>query len=268
MGEEKNILQLVLRSVESKKLIAEAVYNMASVQKALREGVVVIHPSSTTYFLHEMITGRAPDDGWAFGVVTRDGLCRSKAAVQQLSGETKARKLWVFKNGVEANLGSLDDVLSQMGVGDIFIKGANALDQEGRPAVLTSTPGKGGTSGKVMKYKSEKGFEVIIPVSSEKCIPSKLSKVTEYLEGEKATEFGGLACGVFPIDGTVVNETAALASLFGVESVVGAAGGIEGAEGGVVIYCRCSDEAKDRIISFANNLKDARLPSLEYVTYD
>jgi len=48
--------QVVLRPSESKKLICKAILEMEPVQKALKQGIVVIHPSITTYFLFEHIT--------------------------------------------------------------------------------------------------------------------------------------------------------------------------------------------------------------------
>lgn len=51
--------QVVLRSAEPKKLMYKAVFEMNSVQKALEQGIVVIHPSSTTDVLtaREKISG-------------------------------------------------------------------------------------------------------------------------------------------------------------------------------------------------------------------
>ena len=45
---------------ESKKLIAKGIVELEVVQKALKEGLVVIHPSSSTFFIVGEITGKTP----------------------------------------------------------------------------------------------------------------------------------------------------------------------------------------------------------------
>ena len=52
--------QVSLTPAESKKLIAKAVVNMDVVKRALAEGIVVMHPSSSTFFIAEELTGKRP----------------------------------------------------------------------------------------------------------------------------------------------------------------------------------------------------------------
>ena len=52
--------QVSLTPTESKKLIAKAVIMMDEVKHALVEGMVVIHPSSSTIFIAEELIGRRP----------------------------------------------------------------------------------------------------------------------------------------------------------------------------------------------------------------
>ncbi len=66
-------VQVVLKPAESKKLISKAVVEIDSVQKALKEGIVVIHPSSTTYFMFEYITKKKPEGIWLVGMLAPRG---------------------------------------------------------------------------------------------------------------------------------------------------------------------------------------------------
>jgi hypothetical protein len=50
--------QIVITPAESKKLIGKSVLEMDAVRKALKEGIVVIHPSISSYFLVEYIMGK------------------------------------------------------------------------------------------------------------------------------------------------------------------------------------------------------------------
>ena len=52
------LAQASLILAESKKLTAKAVTGMQFLQEALREGLVVLHLSSSTYFIIDAITGR------------------------------------------------------------------------------------------------------------------------------------------------------------------------------------------------------------------
>ena len=262
------ILQIPLTTAESKKLISDALFHMNCVKKALSDGILAIHPSSTVYYLFENICGCLPEEGWVFGLVTRDGLCRSKFVVDQLTSDKPSRKLWVFKKGVLAEPMSLDAALSEMGPEDVFVKGCNAIDSDGNIAILSSAPEKGGTTGKVLKAKAERGFKFVIPVGAEKSVPNKISDILEFCCKNKADQGGGLACGVFPVaDSTIVTETQAIKELFGIESIVGACGGICGAEGSVVIYAKAEDDKCQEVLEYFESIKGTIIPETEYVTY-
>ena len=68
--------QVVLTSAESKKLIAKAVARLDVVQRAAKEGTVALHPSSSTYFIVEELTGAEPKTNhWVCGAVAPRGMC-------------------------------------------------------------------------------------------------------------------------------------------------------------------------------------------------
>jgi hypothetical protein len=70
------LAQIVLTPAESKKLIAKAVARLEAVQQAAKNGIVALHPSSSTYFIVEEITGLKPKTNyWVCGVVTPRGMC-------------------------------------------------------------------------------------------------------------------------------------------------------------------------------------------------
>jgi hypothetical protein len=54
------LAQIVLTPAESKKLISKAIAKIDVVKQAATEGMVVLHPSSSTYFIVEEITGAKP----------------------------------------------------------------------------------------------------------------------------------------------------------------------------------------------------------------
>lgn len=261
------LTQIVLTTTESKKLIAKAVIQMKEVQDALKNGIVVIHPSSTTSFIFQEITGQWPVDTWVFGMVAPEGPCRSKTAVESIQSSGGARKQWVFKNGVLQGSVKLDDVLSEMGKTDVFIKGCNALDSDGNTAVLTSNPVRGGTFGKALQAQKERNFSIIIPVGLEKLVPTSVPEMCSKLGTAKADNGIGLACGMYLVFGKKIDERDAFSILCGVDAVIASCGGIMGAEGAVTAYIQDTEDKVAQLLSVVQSVRGAKLPNLEYVTY-
>ena len=70
------LAQITLVPSESKKLIARAVASLDFMKKAATEGIIMMHPSSSTYFVVEAITGKKPGTNyWVCGVVAPRGTC-------------------------------------------------------------------------------------------------------------------------------------------------------------------------------------------------
>lgn len=261
------LAQVVLTTAESKKLIARAVMQLPEMQHALSEGIVVLHPSSTTYFIYEQITTMRPTTTWVYGLITPDGACRSRSAVDELSATVPPRKQWIFERGVLQDQYSLEDILERMGEDDIYVKACNAVDTDGHAAVLTSTPDRGGTVGKVLKAQRRRGFSMLLPTGLEKLVPTKVSILRERLGEAKADCGGGLALGVFLVDGQLLDERSALKILCGVDALAAAGGGLCGAEGAVTLFVEADAAAVNRVMETIDAVKGACLPQLEYVVY-
>ena len=73
------VAQVVLTPTESKKFISKAVAQMDMVQKALADGTIVIHPSTSTCSIIEELLGKPSDaEVWICGLIVPQRLCRSK----------------------------------------------------------------------------------------------------------------------------------------------------------------------------------------------
>ena len=76
------LAQIVLTTAESKKLIAKAVARLEAVQQAAKKGIVALHPSSSTYFIVQEITGlKLTTNYWVSGVLAPRGMCVDMAMV-------------------------------------------------------------------------------------------------------------------------------------------------------------------------------------------
>ena len=265
------LAQVILTPVESKKLIAIAIANLGPVKRAAREGMVIMHPSSSTYFLFEELTGTRPStDYWVCGAVTPRGNCVEKgmligdhtpSAENYVPGDL--RGLWAIKNGRVLLEVPLSELLEQMTETDVYIKGVNALDAQGYVGILIGEPVKGGALGVVLSAWRKKKFSFIYPVGLEKLIPGSIIQAARQARRTQYDYGMGLPAGLFPCpEGRTVTEIDAIEMLSGAKAVPIAAGGLGGAEGATTLILSGIPERVKKAIGFVEQSKGARLPSL------
>jgi hypothetical protein len=265
--------QVVLTPAEAKCFISKAIANMDVVKKAAAKGKIVIHPSSTTYFLVKELTGDIPrTNHFVLGGVFPQGLCteanstmkHAAAASNEPPPKWMADRFpykWIIKDGKLTSMIPLGKILEDIGPQDVYVKGCNAVDTAGRAGVLFGHDG-GGTIARVMGVQKEKGFSVILAVGLEKLIPVSM------LEAAKATarnaEFDyamGMPCGLYPVKGgTTVTEIQAVEILSGAHAVPIAAGGVGGAEGATVMVIDGTKAQVTKAIGYVEQSKGVRLP--------
>ncbi|HEX2988035.1 MAG TPA: hypothetical protein VHS06_07695, partial [Chloroflexota bacterium] len=135
----------------------------------------------------------------------------------------------------------LNEVLMEFDGGDVYIKGANAVDAEGNAGVLVASK-VGGNIGTAMGMVLARGAHVIIPVGLEKLVPSVIDASRKC--GIKKLKYpAGATLGLIPVvSGTVITEIEALRILTGVHATHVASGGIGGSEGTVVLVVEGPDD--------------------------
>ncbi|MBW7573200.1 hypothetical protein [Caproiciproducens faecalis] len=263
--------EVVLTPTESKRLISEAVFHLPEVQDALKNGMVAIHPSSSTIFLYEMIMGKMPQGLWVCGVIGKKGLCGSNEAVKMIQSRgpgahdplQASKETWFFKKGILQESLPLGEILEQLTEKDVYIKGVNALDPFGKVGVLFGNPaGGGGTIGKVMAAQRKKGFHVILPIGMEKLIPVTIEKASHAAGFKRVERAMGVPSGLVPVSGEKMDECDALSRLFGVKATPIAAGGLAGAEGSVVLAFEGEDEQVNQAFEMLKSIKGVQLPVL------
>ncbi|MDR2908771.1 MAG: hypothetical protein LBU86_02665 [Oscillospiraceae bacterium] len=265
--------QIVLTPTESKKLIAHAVLKLPEVRLSLEEGILALHPSSSTCFIFEELTGCRPEGLWVCGVIAPSGLTGSREAEEMIRARgggkdsrdprKVSRQTWVFKRGVLQQAAPLGEILDGMGENDVYVKGVNAVDAQGNAGVLFANPaGGGGTIGRVLSARRNKNFNIILPAGYEKLIPGSVKEAC-HAAGRTAELAMGLPCGLYPVDGKIINETDAISLLYGVKSCVIAAGGLGGAEGAVVLALQGEQEHITAAFAGIGGVKGAKLPELQ-----
>ena len=272
--DETMLAQIILTPAESKKIIAKAVAKMEVVRMAAKGGMVVIHPSSSTYFIIEELTETRPETNfWVCGVVAPRGNCMEMGI---LVGDsyTKGKSTdpgdfktwWIVQNGKIKIGEKVSDLLSQIKPTDVFIKGVNALDPQGNVGILIGDPLEGGPMGRIISFWRKKQFHLVFPVGLEKLIPTLVSEAAQEAKQTKYDYAMGLSTGLLPCPNgekvSVITEVQAIKILSGAVAVPIASGGLGGAEGAITMVLKGSDEQIKRAIEFVEQSKGAKLPQL------
>lgn len=224
--EEYKRAVFTLNPAESKRLIGKAVSQMPVVQRALREGKVFIAGGTTNAFVaEEILKISLPKERYTSGIVTQGFQCITPAEERMRPFLLVRGKVWEGEWGKE---------IETFGAGDVFIKGANAVDAEGFAGVLLADR-QGGTIARLLGLAAARGITLIVPVGLEKMIPSV--RAAARAAGIERWDYRlGMAVGMMPVmNGIVVTEVQALEILFGVKATPLAAGGVGGSEGAVVL---------------------------------
>jgi hypothetical protein len=262
------LAQVVLTPTESKKLIALAIARLDVVRNAFNGGTIMIHPSSSTYFIVEELTGEKPaTNHWVCGVVTPRGMCVEMATVlgdfTPKEAEVDVGDLpagWVIKDKKLCPEMKQSELLDIITANDVYIKGINALDPEGNAGILV---GYEASMGYILSAWRKKKFSIIYPAGLEKLIPTPIDQAVKEAKPAKYDYAMGLPTGLFPCPkGKTVTEVDAVAMLSGATAIPIAAGGLGGAEGAVTLVIKGNDEQVNKAIEYIEQSKGAHLPQL------
>jgi hypothetical protein len=262
--------QVSLLPNESKKLIAKAVANMDEVETALKEGIVVMHPSSSTLFLVEEILGKTPEtEVWMCGAITPRAACGDDAVKVWMTTHPEARGKggpeafpfsWVIEKGKLNQGETLASLFTRMGPKDVYIKGVNAIDPRGKVGVLIGNEVEGGTIGQVINAQREKGFTIIYPVGLEKLIPVSIEEAVEAAKHRLTLSYTmGARCSLLQCEGKVVTELQAIEILAGATAIPIGAGGVDGAEGAITLVISGEDNQVKKAIAYVEDAKGAKI---------
>jgi hypothetical protein len=263
------LAQIVLTPAESKKLIAKAVARLEVVQLATRKGIVALHPSSSTYFIVEELTGSKPKTNyWVCGAVTPRGMCVEMAMAlgtgltphEESTGPGDLQGTWVIENGKLGGEEKLSSLLYRMTASDVYVKGVNALDNDGNVGILF---GLEGSMGYIHTARKKRNFTMIYPAGLEKLIPLPVKKAAKEAQLNRFKSGMGMPVGLFPCPkGVTVNEVRAIEILSGASAIPIASGGLGGAEGAITLVLKGKTDEVEKALHFVEQSKGARLPDL------
>ena len=262
--------QVSLLPNESKKLIAKALANISEVKTALKEGILVMHPSSSTLFLAEEILGETPEtDVWMCGAITPRAACGDDGVKIWMTTHPEARGKggpeafpfsWVIEKGNLNQGETLASLFTRMGPKDVYIKGVNAIDPLGKVGVLIGNEVEGGTIGRVLAAQKEKGFTIIYPAGLEKLIPISIEEAVEAAKYRLTLSYSmGGRCSLLQCEGKVVTELKAIEILTGATAIPISAGGVDGAEGAITLVISGEANQIKKAIDYIEDVKGAKI---------
>ncbi|MBM4030972.1 MAG: hypothetical protein FJ291_04205 [Planctomycetes bacterium] len=236
---------LVLTVAQSKRLIARGVARYQPVQDALANGTVAIAKGGTNAYVVEEILGRPIEKRhYVLGQVLPPGVSRADAGLSADLPDV------VLVRGKQVEGVTATGAVADMKAGDVFIKGANALNCAAHVAGLLVGHPTGGTLGAVIGTLVARRIRLLIPVGIEKDIPTCIPEAARRLEAE-----GGSGPSLWAMHGDIFTEIEALRVLCGVEALPIAAGGVAGAEGAVWLACFGGPDQIEAVRALAERLK-------------
>ena len=219
---------------ESKRLIAKGIAQADFVIRAMNEGTLAIGPGTTNAYIVEEITGqRIEKKTFVAGCTLPHGYEGPKMSYTQPD--------FVIRKGERLEK-KASEALPDMGPGDVFVKGANAVNYERKQAaVLIGHPTGGGVGSQIGRVVSKR-ICYLHPVGLEKSVSCDLNEAAERINRDS----GGKGPALWVVPGVIFTEIEALHVLSGVEAMHVAAGGVGEAAGAVWLSIFGTEEMLDK----------------------
>ncbi|MBR3503490.1 MAG: hypothetical protein IKO07_04485 [Clostridia bacterium] len=240
--------QYLLTVEEGKKLISRAVAAMEWVREAAREHTLVIVAGTTNGYLAEIMLDQLGERG----DFTRVGFRRGANTPPGVKAETGpfANTDVVIRRGEWLRGKTVYDVAEELGPGDVIVKGANALQPDGKAAAVQIGHPQGGTIVPILRAVERGHARLVIPVGLEKRVSDSVEALAALLEAH-----GTPGPKLRPVTGDIVTEVEAFKALTGARAVLVAAGGVAGAEGGCTFALIGGEEELARAAALVKDLR-------------
>lgn len=245
---------ITLTPAESKRLIGKATAAHPMVREAMQNGSILISGGTTTGYVAEELLGITLDIcRFPSGVVTQGVQCQTP--------DDRTRSMFIKKGVLQeydlsiSDYEELEKNLAQMSHGDLYIKGANAVDRDGNAGFLLAHP-NGGNIMYALNRVYAQGVRFIIPVGLEKQI-SSVPEAQRNMKGINEYSYTfGRGCGYVTVNnGIIIDEIESLRVLAGVKATHVASGGVGGSEGAVSLVISGSDEQENQAVELLRRIK-------------
>ena len=231
----------------AKRLIGKGMAALPEIQEVLQKGTLVILGGTTNgYVAEEILASIGQAEGFS-RVGFRRGMTvahGAKPVQADLEGDV------IIRDGEYVRGKTIFDVVDDLKPGDMIVKGANAFDPVGKPAVLIGHP-QGGTIMSALTAVIGRRVRLIMPVGLEKRVMEDMDELAAWANAPDAS-----GPRLFPVPGEIFTELEAIQLLTGAEAVLLAAGGVYGAEGADWLGVRGSKEEEEAAAALIRSVRD------------
>lgn len=231
-----------LNPSQSRRLIAKGIVALPQIQDALKNHKILVTKGSTNaYILEELYKLAGIKATFNKGDYTAGQIVPGKKFMNWgVNVGNKASEILLDKGQIKEVTDRTKEIYD-FHYGDIILKGGNAIDSNGVPAVLVGAVNGGGTIGAIAGTVIGKGIQLICPIGLEKLIMCDLNDLAQIMGSENMdSPAEGMACGLFPMPfASSFTEIDALELLFNCDTYHVASGGVGGAEGSVSLLVDC-----------------------------
>ena len=238
--------QVIVTPAMGKRLIGLALAQHPDVKRVLAKGTLVIVAGTTNGYVAEEILRALRETGFdrtgfRRGVTVAHG---QKVAKVEFPGDV------VITDGVWLKGKTIDGVADALKQGDMIMKGANAFDPQGQPAVLIGNE-KGGTILVSLAAVVGRRVLLLMPVGLEKRVVESVQTLALRCNALDAS-----GPRLLPVPGRIFTELDAISLLTGAQACLLAAGGIYGAEGAVYLGINGEDSQVQATIDMMARIQD------------
>jgi hypothetical protein len=217
-----DVQQFCATTAMGKRLIGKAMAQHPDIKTVLEKGTLAIIAGTTNgYVAEEILKSLDQAEGFSRLGFRRGITVAPGAETPQIEFPGDV----VITNGQWQKGKTVLDVADDLKTGDIVLKGANAVDPRGQPAVQIGHP-QGGTILAALPAIIGRRVRLIVPVGLEKRVLEDVDLLAQRCNAPEA--HGPRLC---PMPGEIFTEIDAIRLLTGAEACLIAGGGIYGAEG-------------------------------------
>jgi len=242
--------QYLITPSTGKRLIARALAKHPTVKSVLQKGTLVIIAGTTNGYVAEEVLA-ATDQvegfsrlGFRRGLVAPPGF---EVPEVEFPGDV------VIRDGKWIKGLTIFDVVDDLRVGDLVLKGGNAFDPRGQAAVHIGSE-TGGTIIPTLAALVGRRVQLIVPIGLEKRVFEDVNDLALLCNHPDAE---GLR--LMPIPGVIFTEIDAVHSLTGTEATLISAGGIYSAEGAVRLGITGSQTQIEKVAKIIEEIQDEPL---------
>ena len=243
--------QFLITVEEGKRLVSRAVAAMDAVQQAAKAHTLAIIAGTTNGYLAEEMLAQFGQ----MGDFTRVGFRRGANVGPGGKPETGpfANTDVIIREGVWLRGKTIFDIASELGQGDVIVKGANAVQADRKAAGVQIGHPQFGTIAPILEAVMGRRARLVIPVGLEKQV---IGEIVELAALVNAPDSSGPR--LQPVVGDIVTELEALEALTGARAALIAAGGIAGAEGSGTYALTGSEEQLQAAESLLRGIRTAQ----------